>query len=111
MKDRLTRNAQDELTTILNYLDQYRPSAATNALAAIEHGLETIARQPRSGLATTASLLDRSKWYIFGMAPGALGRGHANDTYSASNSPEPPISNGTSFCLGSPSFIGSTVSW
>ena len=47
----------------------------------------------------------------------ASGRGHRAPAtlrrllYSANTSPEPPISFGRSFIFGSPSFIGSFVSW
>jgi plasmid stabilization system protein ParE len=49
---RYTRRAQDDLTKILNYLDERRPRGALNVRLAIKRTIDTISHNPSIGHAT-----------------------------------------------------------
>ena len=52
MRVRLSRNAQAELTAILEYIHDRSPSGASHVLAEFDRTFEIIGKQPRSGQAT-----------------------------------------------------------
>lgn len=52
MKVRLSRNAQAELTAVLEYIHERSPSGASHVLAEFDRAFEIISKQPRSGQAT-----------------------------------------------------------
>lgn len=52
MRVRLTRDARDDLTGILEYIHERNPSGARNVLAAIDRSLDLISQQPHGAQAT-----------------------------------------------------------
>ena len=52
MKVRLSRNAQAELTAVLEYIHERSPSGASHVLAEFDRAFEIISKQLRSGQAT-----------------------------------------------------------